>query len=198
MSHRYLVLGLLSESPMTGYEIKKRVCETMSMIASPSYGAVYPTLHRLLKEGAVTMEVVEQEGRPAKKVYSITKQGRADFEAWLQEPAAPDLVKREFLLKVLLAKRLQPGELQEHLTRRREALEAQCDALALIDSRPGVQVNGYHTWVIDYAVTLCRAELDWLDRMEEALLAGAAVNAYVAGESDEPAAQRASSGQVVG
>ena len=186
MSHRYLVLGLLSESPMTGYEIKKRVCETMSMIASPSYGAVYPTLHRLLKEG------------PAKKVYSITKQGRADFEAWLQEPAAPDLVKREFLLKVLLAKRLQPGELQEHLTRRREALEAQCDALALIDSRPGVQVNGYHTWVIDYAVTLCRAELDWLDRMEEALLAGAAVNAYVAGESDEPAAQRASSGQVVG
>jgi DNA-binding PadR family transcriptional regulator len=52
MSHRYLVLGLLSEAPMTGYDIKKRVCETMGMIASPSYGAVYQVLHRLLEEGA--------------------------------------------------------------------------------------------------------------------------------------------------
>jgi DNA-binding PadR family transcriptional regulator len=55
MSYRHLILGLLSERPMTGYDIKKRLCDTMSMIASPSYGAVYPTPHRLLEEGAATM-----------------------------------------------------------------------------------------------------------------------------------------------
>src|SRR5690606_27578085 len=78
-------------------------------------GAVYPILHRLLREGAVTMDVVEQEGRPAKKVYAITRSGRDDFATWLRKPAAADQVRREFLVKVLFARDLDPEELTAHL-----------------------------------------------------------------------------------
>ena len=172
MSHRYLVLGLLSESPMTGYDIKKRVCETMGMIASLSYGAVYATLHRLLEEGAVTVDVVPQDGRPAKKVYALTEQGRGELEAWLREPAAPDQVKREFLLKVLLARSLEPDILDEHLERRRQEIRELGDALERLYAQPGKQVNGHHAWVIEYALEMCEAEMRWLDRMERTLLAG--------------------------
>ncbi len=184
MLHRYLILGLLSECPMTGYEIKKRVCETMGMIASPSFGAVYPILHRLLRESAVTMDVVEQEGRPAKKVYSITRRGRRDFELWLREPAAADQVRREFLLKVLLARNLEPEPLNEHLQRRREETEALCDALEMMYAQPDRHINGAHAWVIDYAREMCRAELHWLDRVERALLSGELVNAALLPDPD--------------
>lgn len=172
MSHRYLVLGLLSERPMTGYEIRKRVCETMSMIASPSYGAVYPILHRLLREGAVTMDVVEQEGRPAKKVYAITRSGRDDFATWLRKPAAADQVRREFLVKVLFARDLDPEELTAHLRDRQAEVEGQIAVLEAVCSEPEAQANGYHALVIDYALALYRAELCWLDRVAQAVRAG--------------------------
>jgi PadR family transcriptional regulator, regulatory protein AphA len=169
MSHRHLILGLLSESPMTGYEIKKRLCETMSMIASPSYGAVYPTLHRLLNEGAVTVDVVKQEGRPPKKVYAIAEAGREELETWLREPAVPDRVTREFLLKMLLAHRLPPEHLKAHLGRRRRETEDMCQVLEQLDQQPGKQMNGQHSWVIEYAKVMCEAEIGWLNRVEQSL-----------------------------
>ena len=166
MLNRYLILGLLTESSMTGYMIKKRVCETMSMIANPSYGAVYPTLHRLLEDGAVTMIEVSQKGRPDKKVYSITQAGRRAFQAWLHEPAMSDQVKREFLLKVLLAHELEATVLKAHLERRRAEVETLRDAMQRLHAQPGKQVNSYHVWVINYALELCEAEIRWLDQME--------------------------------
>lgn len=169
MSHRHLILGLLSESPMTGYEIKKRLCETMSMIASPSYGAVYPTLHRLLEEGAVTMEVVHQDGKPAKKVYAIAEPGHEELRVWLQAPAVPDRITREFLLKVLLAHRLEPGNLEAQLERRRQEAQELCETLEGLSAQPSKQINGQHHWVIAYAQEMCEAEMRWLDRIEQTL-----------------------------
>jgi DNA-binding PadR family transcriptional regulator len=169
MWNRYLILGLLIEAPMTGYTIKKRVCETMHMIASPSYGAVYPTLHRLLEEGAVTVSEVPQEGRPDKKVYAITAQGQDAFEAWLREPAGSDQVKREFLLKVLLSHNLETEVLADHLERRRAETEALQARLLQLHAQPRKQVNGHHSHIIAYALRLCEAELHWLEQMEASL-----------------------------
>jgi len=157
---------------MTGYEIKKRLCETMSMIASPSYGAVYPTLHRLLDEGAVTVDVVEQEGRPPKKIYAIAEAGQNELETWLREPAMPDRVTREFLLKIFLAHRLTPEHLEAHLGQRRQETENMCQVLEQLDKQPSKQMNGQHGWVIAYAKAMCEAEIGWLNHIEQSLRNG--------------------------
>ncbi|MBN1285481.1 MAG: PadR family transcriptional regulator [Anaerolineae bacterium] len=154
---------------MTGYDIRKRLCETMSMIASPGYGAVYPTLHRLLNEGAVTVNVVQQDGRPAKKVYSITRPGREELWAWLREPSEPDKITREFLLKVLLAQNLEPEDFKQHLERRRKETETLYKSLEELKAQPGQRVNGHHNLVIAYAQEMCKAEMRWLDRVERDL-----------------------------
>jgi DNA-binding PadR family transcriptional regulator len=154
---------------MTGYDIKKRLSETMSMIASPGYGAVYPTLHRLLDDEAVTVDLVEQNGKPAKKVYSITPSGQAELEWWLRQPSAPDRITREFLLKVLLAQNVEPGHFKEHLERRRAETEAFYTTLNELSIRPDRQVNGQHQLVIEYAQEMCTAEMRWLDRAVQAL-----------------------------
>ena len=60
MSHRYLILGLLAERPMMGYDIKKRVIIARNAVTNVSYGTLYPTLHRLQSEDAVEMQEVHR------------------------------------------------------------------------------------------------------------------------------------------
>ena len=105
MSHRHLILGLLAEQPMTGYDIRKYVTDVLGTVTNASYGTLYPTLHKLLSEGAVQVEEVEQDSRPAKKIYHITEQGQHILNNWLQEPPAEDNIKREFFTEVILHKR---------------------------------------------------------------------------------------------
>lgn len=68
---KYVILKLLSEKPMHGYEVMRALEEEWCGCYSASPGSVYPTLQMLEDQGYVVCE--EQEG---KKVYSITEEGR--------------------------------------------------------------------------------------------------------------------------
>jgi DNA-binding PadR family transcriptional regulator len=69
---KVLVLDELRKKPMHGYEIAKGISETFGGVYEPSPGMIYPTLQYLEDIGYVTAS--HESG---KKVYSITKNGRA-------------------------------------------------------------------------------------------------------------------------
>ena len=73
---RLVALALIAEAPRHGYEIIKLVEEKTADWYSPSPGIVYPTLTFLEEAGYVT---VSTEG--AKKLYTITAEGRAYLDA---------------------------------------------------------------------------------------------------------------------
>src|SRR5258707_5788457 len=50
------VLGLLNESPMHGYELRKRLANLLGTFRAFSYGSLYPTLRRLTEAGWLTEE----------------------------------------------------------------------------------------------------------------------------------------------
>lgn len=162
MSHRYLILGLLAESPMTGYDIKKQVKSALSAVTNASYGTLYPTLHKLLLEGAIEVQEIPQASRPAKKVYHLTGKGRELLVDWLRQPPAADQVKREFLLKLYLAKDLPPDDLRNLLLSRRGAAEA---TLRSLRTELKLAKEDRQIWIIGYAVSQCQAEIDWLDQL---------------------------------
>jgi PadR family transcriptional regulator, regulatory protein AphA len=164
MSHRYLILGLLMERPMSGYDIKKRVKAALGAVTNASYGTLYPTLHKLLSENAVEMREVPQKGRPSKKVYQVTDKGRKELTGWLKQPASADQVRREFLLKVYLAKNLSAEDLVALVTSRRDETEALLKALRAERSE---NHEPQHVWVTDYALSLCEAEMNWLRELEQ-------------------------------
>ena len=56
------VLGLLKEQPLHGYELKKRLGETLGFLWGVSYGSLYPALRRLEAAGAI--EIVEPATAP--------------------------------------------------------------------------------------------------------------------------------------
>lgn len=68
---KYMILELLRERPMHGYEVMRALEETSHGCYSASAGSVYPALQTLEDDGLVTSEV--SDGR---KVYTITDSGR--------------------------------------------------------------------------------------------------------------------------
>lgn len=163
MLHRYLILGLLMDGPMSGYDIRKQVSEALGLVVNASYGTLYPTLHTLLGEEAVHMQVITQTGRPSKKVYRITDQGRQEFLDWLKRPASPDQVRREFLLKLYLAQSAAAAEVRKLLSARRDELERTRQTL---QTDQGEITRPQEEWVVDYALAMCNAEVEWLARIE--------------------------------
>src|SRR2546429_3105755 len=71
---KFVLLELLQERPMHGYEMMKALEEKTGGFYTPSPGSIYPTLQMLEDGGMVTSAEVE-----GKKVYTITDAGRASL-----------------------------------------------------------------------------------------------------------------------
>lgn len=78
-SVRALILGLLHERPMYGYQLSKEL-----QLRSQGYfefreGTLYPALHRMEREGLVRGEWQVVEQGPSRKYYHLTDKGRAEL-----------------------------------------------------------------------------------------------------------------------
>jgi DNA-binding PadR family transcriptional regulator len=80
VSVRLVILGLLRERPLYGYEIKQIIEEHMSDWTSIAFGSIYFALDKLTAEQFVEKVGIEREGkRPSRSVYQITDAGLAEF-----------------------------------------------------------------------------------------------------------------------
>jgi PadR family transcriptional regulator PadR len=80
-----MVLRLLAEKPMYGYQIVKELQRRSEGYFELEQGTLYPTLHRLENDGLVRSQwEVIAEG-PSRKYYHITKQGQLELEKSAQQ-----------------------------------------------------------------------------------------------------------------
>ena len=84
---RVLVLGVLLNKPMHGYEVRRELESwNAEQWANIAYGSIYFSLAKMAEEELVTVVSTDDRGkRPARTVYAITDQGRAEFERLLRE-----------------------------------------------------------------------------------------------------------------
>jgi DNA-binding PadR family transcriptional regulator len=87
----FAVLGLLHESPMHGYELRKRLNAALGVFRALSYGTLYPCLRSLLERGWIT-EAPQQENpataagsRRGRIVYELTAEGKEHFQELVKE-----------------------------------------------------------------------------------------------------------------
>jgi DNA-binding PadR family transcriptional regulator len=77
-------LGLLLKKPLHGYLLKQQLERFMSGCISVNYGAIYPLLKRLEKQGYIkTQKLTDSDSN--RKVYQITKLG---CDRWRQKMLA--------------------------------------------------------------------------------------------------------------
>jgi DNA-binding PadR family transcriptional regulator len=94
------VLGLLSMAPMSGYEMRRVISQSIGHFWSESFGQIYPALKRLTAEGCVEKKTERRKGRPDRNVYSLTAKGWERLLEWLVVPAVPEVPRNELLLKL--------------------------------------------------------------------------------------------------
>jgi DNA-binding PadR family transcriptional regulator len=97
--NKFIILGIISMKPASGYDIKKWVEETFSFFWDMSYGQIYPTLESLEKDGLVEKTVAIEEGRPIKHLYEITNTGREELKSWMELPVEEEKCRYEILVK---------------------------------------------------------------------------------------------------
>ena len=71
-----LVLGVLRDAELYGYEIRQAISDRSAAVIEPGEGWLYPALHRLETEGAVEASWRASALGPRRRYYRITQHGR--------------------------------------------------------------------------------------------------------------------------
>lgn len=93
----YVILGILSFGECSGYDIKKRIENEIGYFYKVSNGQIYPVLKKLLLQKNASYTVEKEDGKPYRKVYSITEQGYGVLKEWLDRK---DHQSNELLLRL--------------------------------------------------------------------------------------------------
>ena len=174
MNVRTLCLAILYFGDATGYEIRKLSTEgKYSYFVEASYGAIYPALAKLEKEGLVTCRIETVEGKPSRKVYSITEFGREEFKSSLHDDPKPDLFRSEFLLIAMCADILPPAVVTRAIETRIGQLKAE---VAHLTEVAATSSHAGSIWAAEYGVQCLTRSLNYLQdkRGELELVAGSA------------------------
>ncbi len=104
-STRVLILNMLAERPMYGYQIAKELKRRSQGYFAFKEGTLYPALHRLEKEGLLRSEWQVVEKGPSRKYYHITEEGKKA----LADSAEEWTTFSQRLLSILGEHRIEPA-----------------------------------------------------------------------------------------
>lgn len=124
MSLKHLVLAMLSRQPATGYEITKNFDAAVGSFWRASHQQVYRELTALSRIGLATYTTVSQKDRPDKKVYTITRAGAEELQAWLATPTVERLAKDDLLIKIWAGQQFGVATLRREIARLRAGHES--------------------------------------------------------------------------
>lgn len=167
----YLVLGILLREPRSGYDIVKELASFRPAKSSQ----IYPILSKLEANGYVDCTQVQQNGRPNKKVYSVTTTGKAKLESWLDTSPEPPVIRDDFLSMFFSVWIKEPETLERLLLERVSYLE---ERLAYFYDRkqtletgfPG-EIHNFYSWhhctylLVQRRIAITAEDIKWCERV---------------------------------
>ena len=118
MDVKTVCLGMLTDGPASGYDLKKEFESSFAHFFAAGYGSIYPALSALAEDGLVNCELVPQEGKPDRKVYRITDTGREFLLEALENTTPCHKVRSEFLATMCFAHLMRPEVVEAVLDNR--------------------------------------------------------------------------------
>jgi len=173
MSLDHAILGFVNEMPRSGYDLKKAFDGSVAHFWPANQGQIYRTLARLAEAGLVEVRVVEQDGKPNRKVYYITETGLAELRRWLSTPLPLTHWREAFLIQFFFADAITVEEIVALLEARSAAHRARLEFYRqaqrwMTDSPPkGVWDRVLHPLILEGGVMMEEAWLAWLERALE-------------------------------
>ncbi len=113
MSLSHALLGLISYKPSTGYELRTTFSESVQFFWNATLPQIYRTLNQMESQGWLTVEIEPQEGKPSRKIYSITDTGMKELTHWLMSKPEITPERNPLLLKVFFGRMIHPEALKK-------------------------------------------------------------------------------------
>lgn len=165
MSTRMVILGILRDRPLHGYELKRILEQRMGDWASIAFGSIYFALGKLAGEGMIRKLEESREGnRPSRSIYGITEAGRKEFLRLLRG-CWQEAERQQFSIDMGVAfmDALPPKEVCHHLGKRIRVLE---DAQEHLQEHEAEQMDGQHVpqwarFIFSHTRLHTEAELAW-------------------------------------
>ncbi|MDP9117545.1 MAG: PadR family transcriptional regulator [Actinomycetota bacterium] len=168
------VLGLLNESPMHGYEIRKRLATLLGTFRAFSYGSLYPSLRRLSEAGWISEEEpleapvgTAARSRRGKRVYRLTAEGKEHLAALLAD-VGPDAFDEEgFGARLAFFGQTRSEIRLQILEGRRRRVEEQRDGMKSTLARTGERFDRYTRELHEHGLESVDREVRWLTELIE-------------------------------
>ena len=180
MSLPHGLLGLLSYADSTGYDLSKLFAESLNFFWNAPGSQIYRELDRMEKTGWVSSRGIVQEGRPNKRLYSITASGREELTRWLTDfQYKPENPHSAIIMRVFYGAEIDPEKTVELLKEFRRKCAEELDSIRKI-GMPNVDVysrifpggdlkKAYWEIAVDSGMSKLRALIKWADRSIETL-----------------------------
>jgi DNA-binding PadR family transcriptional regulator len=162
------ILGLLKERAMHGYQLKKRLAETLGSFWQVSYGSLYPALRRLQTDGAVEMIFPKEQIGRRKNVYRITDKGEALFTELLERAGTEASEDNGFSVRLAFFKYLKPETRIRLLERRRAYLEGRGSKLKESLRAYKERIDNYTLSLMNHELASTETDIRWLDELIQA------------------------------
>ena len=161
MDIKTICLAILAEGNATGYEIQKTIKDgPLSSFFDASFGSIYPALARLSEEDLISCQVISEEGKPERKVYSINEKGRMTLSRALGKVSLQDRIRSPFMVSMLFSGLLSPRELFRLLDDRIAVHE---QVLARLEKCTPKQLSAGEKFVHGYARAMHEAALEYME-----------------------------------
>jgi DNA-binding PadR family transcriptional regulator len=166
------VLGLLNESPMHGYELRKRLSSTLGAFRAFSYGSLYPTLRRLSEAGWITEEAPFEQpnvrrSRRGKRVYQLTAEGKEHLAELLAEVGPDAFDDGGFGARLALFAQTRSDVRMQILEGRRRRVVEQRDGMRSSLARAGERLDRYTRELHEHGLESVDREVRWLTELIE-------------------------------
>lgn len=161
------VLGLLADSPMHGYELRKQVNALLGWTRLLSYGTLYPCLKQLGRAGYIVADEDASSGRRTKITYRLTADGKEHLAELLEDTGPSAWDDENFGVRFALFSRTTSSIRVRILEGRRSRLEERLDTVKNAAQRGRERMDAYTAELQRHGLESVQREITWLTELIE-------------------------------
>jgi DNA-binding PadR family transcriptional regulator len=161
------ILGLLLESPMHGYELRKRLTGLLGAFRAFSYGSLYPALRRMQADELIA-ENAAPTGLPvrrARRVYELTDAGRRRFTELVADTGPHNYTDDGFGVHLAFFNRTPAEARMRILEGRRRQVEERREGLREAIARASNSLDRYTRQLHQLGLESSEREVNWLNEL---------------------------------
>jgi DNA-binding PadR family transcriptional regulator len=165
MERKLLLLGLLRQQEMHGYQLYEFIDRYLSTCTDMKKSTAYFLLNKMGQDDWIAEEISQEGNRPPRRVYRLTTRGEVAFQQMLRENLTGyEPARFAGDVGIAFIDELEPEESLALLAERREKMLAAQEAVKTAPDH-----SGSLQWVVEHQKNHLAAELDWIDKVIEQL-----------------------------